>query len=150
MGTRQNLERGLGELGDAALHLPYGAQLDEQAAHRVHGASRQVRVADGGAQHVGGVPGAPVGGSAQAVGEQQGALAFPQVVARWFPGHRRITEHAQQVVPQLEGDSDVHPEAAVRGDQARPGPRDGGPEVQRAFRGVRRGLVPGHPQRRLR
>ena len=117
----QRVERRAGERGDALLDGLDGAELVEQVADAVEPAVVEVRVADGVLDlgHRGAREPRCAVGPLHGERDQQGALALAQVVARGLAGDRRVAEHAEQVVAQLEGDADVGAEAAVA---RRPGP----------------------------
>ena len=96
-----------------------GAQLVEQVADPVEAGVVEVRVADRVLDlgHRGRRP--ALRGPLHGEREQQRALALAQVVAGGLAGDRRVAEHAEQVVAQLEGHADVGAEPAVA---ATPGP----------------------------
>ncbi len=85
----------------------------------------------------------------QRQGDQHGALALDEVVARRLAGRRRVAEDAEQVVAQLEGLAQRQAEAGELVDHLGEAPRQGGADVQGPLDGVLRRLVAQHRHRRV-
>ena len=104
------------------------------------------RVPEPPVEHLALGPAGPVPGDRH----QDRALALAQVIAGRLPGLRRIPEHAQNVVPQLERDAQRDPVAGEGGGHRlvaapmRAG--QGRAQVQRALDRVLGRLEPDHPQ----
>ena len=80
--------------------------------------------------------------------DQQRPLALAQVVAGRLAGHRRVAEHPEQVVAQLERLAERQPvRRSARRAPSGGAPASGGAELQRALDGVLAGLELDHPQR---
>ena len=93
--------------------------------------------------------GSELSGALDCLGQQHGAFAGPQVVAGGFAGDCGVTEHAQDVVAQLERDAQVGAEFVEDGLDVGPVGGGGRAQLQRARHRVGRRLVGVDVHRRL-
>ena len=127
---------GLRQLVDLRLHAVDGAGLDEHGLQT----GDLVVVEVGGAvsaQHRLGPPArSPQGG-----GIEHGGLPLAEVLPDRLPRHRRVAEHPEQVVPQLEGLAQRKPEGRQWLSEVGQPPGQGGAQVEGALHGVLARLV---------
>ena len=81
------------------------------------------------------------------VGDEDGALALAQVVARRLSGLALVAEHAEHVIAQLEGHPERMPERGERGRLREIRPRERGADRERLLHAVAGGLEGCHAQR---